>query len=46
LKPNNVTSELPRESLTISEQTRDANVGALSTMKVAKFYLFQCYFNV
>lgn len=33
LKPNNVTSELPRESLTISEQTRDANVGALSTLK-------------
>ncbi|KEH25571.1 exosome complex exonuclease RRP6 [Medicago truncatula] len=46
LKPNNVTSELPRESLTIPEQTRDANVGALSTLKVAKFYLFQCYFKV
>ncbi|GAU27933.1 hypothetical protein TSUD_146470, partial [Trifolium subterraneum] len=33
LKPNNVTSEIPRESLTISEQTRDPNVGALSTLK-------------
>ncbi|KAK2451240.1 hypothetical protein P8452_14456 [Trifolium repens] len=33
LKPNNVASEIPRESLTISEQTRDANVGALSTPK-------------
>ncbi|CAK8533025.1 unnamed protein product [Lathyrus sativus] len=33
LKPNNLTSELPRESLTISEQTRDANVDAISTLK-------------
>ncbi|WJX29619.1 hypothetical protein P8452_18238 [Trifolium repens] len=33
LKPNNVASEIPRESLTISEQTRDANVGAVSTLK-------------
>ncbi|XP_050901233.1 protein RRP6-like 2 [Lathyrus oleraceus] len=33
LKPNNLTSELPRESLTISGQTRDANVNAISTLK-------------
>jgi hypothetical protein len=39
LKPNNVASEIPRESLTISEQTRDANVRALSTPKVANFLL-------
>jgi hypothetical protein len=39
LKPNNVASEIPRESLTISEQTRDANVGAVSTLKVANFLL-------
>jgi len=46
LKLNIVTAELPRESLTISEQTRDANVGALSTEKVENFVpfsmLFQC----
>ncbi|CAI8595190.1 unnamed protein product [Vicia faba] len=35
LKPSNRTSELPRESLTISEQTRDANVDAISTLKGA-----------
>lgn len=46
LKPNSVTSELPRDSLTIPELNRDANVGTHSTSKVAKFLLvsmsFQC----
>ncbi|KAK7315522.1 hypothetical protein VNO77_34072 [Canavalia gladiata] len=33
IKSNGLTSELPRDSLSISEQNRDANVGALSTAK-------------
>lgn len=33
LKPNSLTSQLPRDSLIISEQNRDANIGALSTLK-------------
>lgn len=33
LKPHILTSELPRDSLTITEQARDANVGVFSTLK-------------
>ncbi|KAJ1393279.1 Ribonuclease H-like superfamily [Sesbania bispinosa] len=33
IKSDSLTSDLPRDNLTISEQNRDANVGALSTLK-------------
>jgi len=40
LKSNSLRSEPPKDSLTIADQNRDANVGALSTTKVAKFMFF------
>lgn len=43
LKPNSLTSQLPRDSLIISEQNGDANIGALSTLKVANLLLVSMF---
>ena len=46
IKSSSFPSELPRDSLTITEQNRDGNVSALSTAKVSEVFRFKCHFNV